>query len=122
MTTLAKKRIKDVFQDTLKNVSLGKTPDIKNTMIKHGYALTSANSQKVVKTKTWQELLTDIDDNLIIDKLKEILNSDDKRSALTSADMLLKLKDRYPAQKKKIIGLMATLGEITEDEDPPTNL
>ena len=102
MVSIAKKRIKDVFNATLKNVSNGKIANVENEMLKAGYSKSSARCLKITKTKTWDKLLKEIDDEEILNTVKSIMRDEDKRSSLTAADMLLKLKDRYPAGKVKI--------------------
>ena len=102
MVSLAKKRIKNVFTATLKNVSNGKIANVENEMLKAGYSKSSARCLKITKTKTWAKLLAEIDDEEILNKVKSIMRDEDKRSSLTAADMLFKLKDRYPAGKIKL--------------------
>jgi hypothetical protein len=110
MTTLAKKRIKNVFKNTLKNVSLGKPANVKGEMIKQGYSLSSAACQKVKKTKTWQALLDTINDDKIVNQLKNIaLSAEDKRACLKAIDIILKLKDKYPQQTSKVMGLFKNI-------------
>ena len=111
MVSLAKKRIEDVFRDVLKSVENGRQPNIKQAMLKHGYALISAEKNKVTQSKTWDKLLKEIDDEEILNKIKDIMRDEDKRSSLAAADMLLKLKDKYPEQKTKIMGLFGALKE-----------
>lgn len=89
--------------------------NVSGEMRKAGYSKKSAHVLAITKTKTWKQLLAEIDDEEILNKIKEILKDEDKRSSLTAADMLLKLKDRYPAHKTKITGLFETLKELEED-------
>ena len=102
MISIAKKRIKDVFKATLENVSTGKIANVENEMLKAGYSKSSARCLKITKTKTWTNLLAEIDDEEILDKVKEIMRDEDKRSSLIASEMLLKLKDRFPAGKIKL--------------------
>jgi len=102
MATLSKKRIKDVFNDSLKNVRSGKMANVSGIMLQHGYSPSSARALKVTQTKTWQDCLAQIDDDEIIKKFQEIVRSEDKRSAIAAGIELLKLKDRYPANKMKL--------------------
>lgn len=116
MITLAKKRIKDVFNDTLEKVRTGKKVSISKTMLEKGYSKSSSRALKITQTKTWDKLLKEIDDEEIIDKVKTIMRDEDKRSSLTAADMLLKLKDRYPTPKTNIVGLFGNLDGLKEKE------
>ena len=112
--TLSKKRIKNVFNDSLKNVRAGKTADVSNTMKKHGYSESSAKALKVKQTKTWQELLNKIDDEKVLTMLDEIVeDKSDKRARIEAGKEIMKLKDRYPKDKTKLIGLY----EIGDIED-----
>ena len=114
--SLTKKRIRKVFTNCLENVKQGKEMNVKREMLDAGYSKTSASVGIIKKTKTWQKLLSEIDDEEILEKVKEILKAEDKRSSLTAADMLLKLKDRYPAQKSKIVGLFDRISELEDIE------
>lgn len=109
--TLAKKRIKDVFDESLKEVRNGKTPSISGIMKTKGYSESSCRALKVTQSVTWDNLLKQIDDKEILAKFQEILRAEDKRSSLAAGIELLKLKDRYPAQKSKVIGLFGDLEE-----------
>ena len=70
-------------------------------------------SQKLRKLKThpdFQELLSQIDDAAILEKLNAIaMDQEDKRACLQAIDMILKLKNKYPEQTTKIMGLFAGL-------------
>ena len=115
MVTLAKKRIKNVFNDSMENIRKGKSPNISSAMKKEGYSESSCRALKVKKTKTWENLLKSVDDEIILKKIYEILQGDDMRSSLTSADMLLKLKDKYPAQKSKVMGLFQAIDDLKDE-------
>lgn len=111
--TLAKSRINNVFQESLGNIRKGKRANIGKTMIKHGYSITSADTVSITKTKTWQELLDAIDDNAILSKVKQTaLDTKDKRAHLQAADMIFKLKDKYPAGKLKVTSYNEELERI----------
>jgi len=70
-------------------------------MIEAGYSEKTAKAPtKLTKSKGWQELLAQIDDEQLLKKLRKIaLDDKDKRACLSAIDTLLKLKDRYPAGK-----------------------
>lgn len=94
---------KQAFNLVANKVRKGEKISIGNIMRKVGYSeSTSKHPAKLTEAKGWQELLAKIDDDVILTKITEILQGDDKRSSLTAADMLLKLKDKYPASKSKI--------------------
>lgn len=115
MVSLAKQRIKRVFDNSLENVRKGKRANISNNMLKQGYSKSSSRALKVKKTKTWKNLLTSIDDEEILDMLKEIMrDKSDKRSRIEAGKELFKLKDRYPAGKLKIQDFNEELEELQE--------
>ena len=93
---------------------------MKGEMIKQGYSENSAKVLKVTITKAWQELLNSIDDEEVVNRITDILRDEDKRSSLTAADMLLKLKDRYPAQKSKVIGLFDIVEQLDREDSRET--
>lgn len=116
MTTLAKQRIKNVFNDVAENVSLGKKADVSNTMRKHGYSDSSSKALKVKETKTWKALLEEVDDNVLLEKLKEIAKDSDKRASISAIQELFKLKDKYPAGKLKVTQYEEELTDLTSKE------
>jgi hypothetical protein len=73
-------------------------------MLQSGFSkVTAINPGKNLLEKVgWQQLLSKIDDSVILERINNILIDEDKRASLQAADMLLKLKDRYPANKIKM--------------------
>lgn len=73
-------------------------------MLQSGFSkVTAVNPGKNLLEKVgWQQLLAKIDDSVILERINNILIDEDKRASLQAADMLLKLKDRYPANKIKM--------------------
>ena len=121
MASLTKKRIKDVFKDSLENVRKGKRPNVSGIMLKKGYSPSSAKCLKITKTKTWQELLNQIDNQEILGVFHEIMTDRDENGKLKDKDAVIKagkelatLKDLYPASKSKIIGLFEKIDNISE--------
>lgn len=100
---MAKENIKKVFTNSIKNVQNGKQPNVQGEMIKAGYSKSSARAVNVKRTKTWQKLLNKVDDQEILDTFLEVMrDKQDKRSRITAAQELAKLKDKYPDKKNKI--------------------
>ncbi len=75
---------------------------------------TALNPSKVFGQDYFQSLLNEIPDRVLIGKMMEIASDDDKRSALQAVDMLMKLKDRYPANKLKVQQYGEELGSLVE--------
>ncbi len=77
---------------------------------------TAHNVGAIIARPSFQQLLDMVDDDAVLARVYEIALDDDKRSALAAADMLLKLKDRYPANKLKMSGFNDELSEIVAAE------
>jgi hypothetical protein len=97
--------MKKTAENTLKRVAQKKPIVMSEIMVESGYSPTTAiNPGKNLTNKpVWKELMSElVNDELIIKRINRALISDDNRAALQAADMLLKLKDRYPAGKLKV--------------------
>jgi hypothetical protein len=89
-------------------------------MVQSGYSPTSAINPGLNLTNKpgWQQLLAKIDDTLILERINKVMLSGSDNVALQAADMLLKLKDRYPANKIKMTAFderEKILEEVSED-------
>lgn len=95
-TELQKKATDILLKDKKKNVS--------KAMRKAGYSEASAhNPQNFVNSRGFKQLLAQIDDEPLLDKLREIaLDKKDKRANISAIKELLALKDRYPDKKQTI--------------------
>jgi len=95
-----------------KPVKMGKV------MIEAGFSKSTARVPKqLTESKGWQQLLAKVDDSAILDKLNAIaMDIKDKRACLQAIDILLKLKDKYPAQKSKIVGLFDTISGLEKKD------
>lgn len=103
MVSLSKKRIANVFNEAVAVVRSGNKPNLFQIQKNHGYKDTSARAYRVVKTRTWQELMESVSDEAIIAGITATARDRrDKRAHLQASDMLLRLKDRYPAGKLKV--------------------
>jgi len=111
---MTKQRIKKVFNKTAENIKNKKAPNVKQEMLNAGYSKSSANAQTVTRTKTWQQLLAQYDDEPIMNLIyKEALNDKDKRNATKNREIYLQIKDKYPDKKHKIT-LYDEREEVTE--------
>jgi hypothetical protein len=97
------------FNKVVENTSLGNPKPLGTLARESGYGKISLQTGRIIDSKGFQSLLNTIDDISIISRINEIMNDDDKRSSLTAADMLLKLKNRYPDQTTKAIGLFGVI-------------
>ena len=76
---------------------------VSEAMRKAGYSeATAHNPQYITRLPTFQDILNGVSDDIVIQRIIKALVSEDNRAALQAADMLLKLKDRYPAGKLKV--------------------
>ncbi len=103
---------KTLFQKLLENVSNGNPKSLAVLAQESGYRKIAYQSGRIIEAKGFQELLRKIDDEIILAKVYEVLLSEDKRSSLAAADILLKLKNRYPAGESKFIGLFGNLDSL----------
>ena len=77
---------------------------VSKTMRAVGYSPETAKVPgKLTKSVGWKQLLAEISDESILDKLRQIaMSPEDKRACLQAIDMLLKLKNKYPASKLQL--------------------
>ena len=90
------------FNKIVENAANGNPKSARAILAESGYGKIQHQACRILQSKGFQELLAEIDDQSILTRVREILLDDDKRSSLVAADMLLKLKDKYPAGKLKL--------------------
>jgi hypothetical protein len=94
---------KTAFKKVMENMEKGNPKTAGELLVESGYSSKASRiPSRVFKSDGFKELLDQIDDNAILSRIYQILRDDDKRSSLSAADMLLKLKDKYPAGKIKM--------------------
>ncbi len=78
--------------------------NVSKSMREVGYSqMTAKNPKNLTESRGWQELLRMIiNDEVLVQRIYEIALQEDKRASLQAIDMLLKLKDHYPAGKLKL--------------------
>jgi len=101
------------FKGLMETVVKGENKSKAAILREAGYGDISRSAIRVFDSKGFQELLSKINDEDILARVYEILNDDDKRSSLTAADMLLKLKNRYP-DKQIRLGAIQQISDIYE--------
>lgn len=100
MPTLAQQQ---TFNEVMKQMGNGERPNLSKAMRKVGYKKSTwQKTGNLTNSKGWNELLESIDDSALLAKVREIALAEDKSSSLKAIDMLMKLKDRYPAGKLKV--------------------
>jgi len=75
-----------------------------NVMYESGYSKSSSRIPKLLTDSNgWQELLAQVDDTLLMDKLYQIaMDKSDKRACMEAIKEIYKLKDKYPSSKYKV--------------------
>lgn len=118
-------RQKMAFEEMLKAIETGQNLNWYQIMQKAGFSRSTAINPgaNLLGKRGFQMLLEKIDDEVILGRIYHILNTADKDASLKAADMLLKLKDRYPARKSKVLGIFGSLDDIkkTDDENEIVN-
>lgn len=109
---------KQTFKDTIENLQQGSPLTKKELILKNGYSVTVAEKPSLVfDSKYFKTKLARIDDSLILDKWYEwALDETDRRVSVQCGENIMKLKDRFPAAKSKVIGLFDTLDEMSKEE------
>lgn len=100
----------------VENAEKPKPDSVRTLALQAGYSESAANNpaRAIFAAEGFQGLLKLIPDDEILASILEVMRGDDKRSTLQAADMLLKLKDRYPAGKLKLQGFADELAELAE--------
>ena len=110
---------KTAFNKVLENIDKKNPKTAGAILLDSGYDITtSKRPSQVLKSQGFQELLAQIDDRAILTRFYQILSAEDKRASIAAGIELLKLKDRYPAQRTKVQGLFADISnKVKEQED-----
>ena len=105
---------KTTFKDTIENIQQKNPLTKKELLVKNGYATTVAQKPSLVfNSKYFKTRLAKIDDTKILDKWYEwALSEEDRRVSVQCGEQIMKLKDRYPASKSKVIGLFETIDDL----------
>lgn len=106
---------KTAFKKIVDNSRINNAKTAGQILLESGYKKNTAiKPSQVIDSKGFQELLSQIDDNDILQRFNDILKDQDKRASIQAGIELLKLKDRYPASKSKIIGLFDKISDLEE--------
>lgn len=112
-------RVKEVFDETVKQIADGKKPVISRIMVEKGYSQSSANCVKVTQTATWKQLINNQDKYRIFKVFDDLIDesNEDKRTRLSAAIELCKLNDLYPGKKLKIESQQEKNNQFIEYEE-----
>ena len=107
----------DIFDKTLQAVEKGSDKSTGEIMIDSGYSPATAKNPtaNLIGKDVWKYMLDQIDDKAVITRLYQILQSENESSALKSADIILKLKDKYPTNKLKVMQYDEELESLKEE-------
>jgi len=105
-----------VFKRKREAVRGNKPANMKKIILEAGGSLSTANKPKsITQSKGWEMLKNQYaDDEKALLTLNELADStnDDKDNRLKASTEILKLNDRYPASKSKVIGLFDKLSDL----------
>ena len=114
MTSKPTIRQKIAFNKVVEKLN-NKEPVVMNEiMVSSGFSkATAINPEKNLLSKVgWKTLLSQISDEEVLKRIYAIATDmTDKRACLAGADMIMKLKDRYPAGKLKVTEYQEELGQ-----------
>lgn len=115
MSTINQKRAFGFVQE---QIASGKKVNITKALLKAGYAPGTVQATgNVTRTKGWKYLMSRIDDEPYLKRVHDIsMDKGDNKTALKAIDMMLKLKDRYPAGKLKVDQYTSELDAISIHE------
>lgn len=98
-------RQKIAFNKVVETLAAKKPINMGEIMVSSGFSkATAINPEKNLLSKVgWKTLLAKINDEEVLARIYAIATDmSDKRACLAGADMIMKLKDRYPAGKLKV--------------------
>ena len=104
-------RQKLAFNKILEKIQKKEKFNLGQIMVDSGYTKSTAvcPDKNLLSKEGFLRLLSQIDDRVILARFFQILVDDDKRASLEAGKEILKLKDRYPEQKTKVMGLFGSL-------------
>lgn len=102
------------FKLKVEQAKSGERKPMGQIMKEAGYAeSTSRQPDQLTKSKSWQEMLSAIDEQPVIDAIvKDCFDKKDKRNAFNNRQLLMRLKDRFPKDKTKLIGIFDSLSSL----------
>lgn len=107
-------RVRKIFNEYMEEASAGKNPSLFAIQKKHGYTESAARGYAVTRTKAWNDIMQEVDEEKIVGRLEEIAFEGKDNDSLSAIDKLLKLKNRYPDRNRG--GFLVELGDIIEAE------
>ena len=107
-----------VFKNKLDKIRQNKRVILKDIILKEGGSLSTANKPKsITDSKGWEQLKAKYaDDEKALLTLNELADktNEDKDNRLKASTEILKLNDRYPALKSKIVGIFDKISALEE--------
>lgn len=96
-------------------ISRGEKINLSAAQRKAGYSeYTIRKSTNLTKSIGWRTLMEQFDDAKYMWQIDNIAMGDDKNASLKAIDMIMKLKDRYPAGKLKFDQYNSELDAISD--------
>lgn len=117
---MATERQKALFKKKLETIQRNEPVYLGRLMKEVGYSLSMSKSPSAVtESKGWKDLQVKYADDekalLTLSELADAQNTD-KDNRLRASVEILKLNDRYPASKAKIVGMFDKLSKVFDDE------
>lgn len=110
---------KTAFNEMIKAVKAGNGMNMKQIMVKAGYAPATAINPELNLTskKNWQDMLAEVDTQPLLSRLNDIARTADHDASIKAIKELFTLKDLYPATKSKIVGLFEKIESVKDNKD-----
>ncbi len=107
-------RVRQIFNEYMEQARAGKNPSLYDIQRRHGYTESSARGYAVTRTRAWNDIMEEVDEEKVVGRLEQIAFEGKDSDSLNAIDKLLKLKNRYPDKGRG--GFLMGLGDIIEVE------
>ncbi len=110
-------RVKAVFDAGMEQIARGDKPNWYQLQREQGYAPSSAKSYMALRTNAWQKCLETIQDEKLVKRLMELVNSDNERISLDAVWKGLILKNRIPRTNSISATFTKKVNMLMEDDE-----
>lgn len=115
MATILQEKI---FKNRMEAKRKNKSVTMKDIVLQSGGSISTAQRPKIITdSKGWQELKAKyLDDEKALKTLQDLADhtNEDKDNRFKASVEILKLNDRYPATKNKIVGLFDKISNLED--------
>jgi hypothetical protein len=110
---------KTAIKKTCENLRKNKPVIMGDIMLESGYSKSvSKHPDILTKSKAWNETIKEIDFSGILKEIEAqafLKNNEDKDNCFKNKELLLKIGDKFPAQRTKVQGLFADISSKVEN-------